>query len=223
MSIKFSEAFMEKIFLSKFKKVSGESFFRSYVRWMIDSKYRTYKRMDLFLKDQIEYIYRQVDNHNKGLAYDANAVQAFNISQELRHSSKDPDDLIVKINNYILKTVKYKTDDANFERDEYWADMLTTLNKKFDDCDGMNGAVYVMARLAGIHPINLYCVLGNTVAGYHFWTLYYSPGLDRVVSVDTTFYPNTKSVSQRGVFKISDGGYSSVDYIFNEEVIWKIN
>jgi len=138
-----------------------------------------------------------------------------------KRQTKSFDQRIIWILKYVHGYVSYANDKAVFDSNEYWATAYETLMKQEDDCDGINGLIYVLARLAGNPAIQLYCCLGNTSAEYHFWDLYYKPAHNKYYAIDGTFYPSFTSIKYRPPFKLSDKRYKKIDFIFNEDVIYK--
>lgn len=194
---------MKKLLNETFKDISKESFFRVWLRWVIDSKYRTQKQVDLFLKEQLSYP----------------SEYMMKLARSLRCDTQD--ETVVNVLKWVTNQVKYKFDKDNFGKTEYWATAEETINRKFDDCDGINGAIYILSRLAGISPLKIWCALGDTSSGYHFWCMYFSTETDHWYSIDGTFYTNFKEISQRIPFCLNKAKYNKICYLFNDEVSYK--
>lgn len=195
-------SFSTKVYLkllTAFSRVS-DNWMVSTVSWLIDSKYRKYKRLDYFLKDQLT-------------APEPNLVE---IAQQF---SKYPYDArIIEVLKYVYGKIKYRLDSANFGMEEYWATAFETYEHGFDDCDGINGLIYVLARLSGIPAFKMFCSIGDTSSGGHFWVNYMSTNTDKMYSIDGTFYPDFRQLDSRQPFEIGNK-YKEVWYMFNDEII----
>jgi len=202
-----SEKFIIKFFNMTLQPET-ESWIRTWLRWWIDSSYRTQKRVDLFLKKQLNTYYPMLEELALSLRI-------------LKKGKLDDDATIVNILKYVTNKVKYVTDKKNFGKVEYWATAEETLEKGKDDCDGINGAIYILARLAGISSLKMYCALGDTTSGYHFWIMYFSTKRDRWFSIDGTFYPNFNELKRRNQFITHPTKYKSLDYMFTEDYCFR--
>lgn len=177
--------------------------------WTIDSKYRKTKRMDRFLRDQLNLVTKD--------------SQIYKLAMSLR---KDNSYLTVyNIEKYVIRNFDYKTDYTNYGASEYWADVDQILGKKADDCDGLNSLIFILCRLAGIPESNIYCVLGDTSVDEdsvldHFWCIFFDSRRSRFVKLDATLYPKVEFISSKKKFKLG-GVYKTADYLFNDGGIWK--
>jgi len=195
--IRLDEKFAIALISAQFKQLKI-NWARSFLSWCIDSKYRKYKRVDAFLNEQL-------------LNPDSTLVETAKKFREL-----PPDQAIIGILKFVYEKVTYIPDLENYQREEYWTSAAQTLERKRDDCDGINGLIYVMARIAGIPNYLLYSVLGETTAGYHYWLWYFSPTLKKGFSIDGTFYPDFRLLSERTPFVVNTSRYLRVDYVFND-------
>lgn len=166
--IQLSEGFAQRLIEAQFNSLEVKGWVRSFMTWLIDSKYRTYKRLDSFLKEQLE-----------------------NPSKELRNCVKDikgqdspnHDELIINILNFVVEKITYQTDEKRYGTEEYWGTSGETL-KGYADCEGFNSLVYLLARACGVPSYLIWCCIGEInvptsgdYIGYntgHFWCLYYS-------------------------------------------------
>ena len=203
MEIKVSDKFAKKLLKTMFEPVDQSSWYKTTVNWITDSKYRNYTRLDSFLQEQI-------DNPNTELLEEAQ-----------RYIGMEYDDIIVAILKDVKARVKYRTDNSNYGMAEYWAQASKTLGKGYGDCDDMNSLVYVLARLAGVPSFMLYCAIGDTNLGGHFWCIYFSPTTGLMYSIDSTFYPDVNPISIRRPFIINDDSYQNIWYLFNEKGVWR--
>ena len=197
----FSEKLFKKLMKIQFKSIDA-NWIKTIYYYLIDNKYRTIKRLDKFLKDQL----KNPDSKLKNLA--------------LSLRKKDTDTTIINILKWVHENIKYTRDIDNFGRTEYWADANLTYSLGKDDCDGMNGLIYILARLAGIGSQCLYCAIGSVIGGGHFWVLYYSTTHNKLVAIDSTYYYNSKQIKTRPLFKLGNK-YKTIWYVFNENSVFK--
>jgi len=186
-----------------FKGVEVKGLIHTAFRYMIDSKYRKKVLISKYLEEQLVNV----------------PADLYIQSRVLR--GKTADQTIVNILKWVRKNYKYKRDKDNYGRLEYWANIRVIWAKKEDDCDGLNTLVYVMARMAGLSSDQLYCMIGDTPVGGHFWLTYWTPKLGKygkVVAIDATYYPNNWSVKNRPAFRYSKKKYQNSWYIFNERI-----
>lgn len=195
---------VEKILIGeqfKFTKING--WFAATYYYMIDRNNRTKKRIDKWLHDQLQSV----------------PLNIWLLAQSLK--GKNNDITIINILKWVRKNIKYKSDKSNWNNVEYWATAEETIDRGFDDCDGMNGLIYILARLAGIGRVQLYCAIGDTSGGGHFWLLYWSTVHDKLVCIDSTYYPSNFSVKNRPKFFLNNK-YQSIWYVFNSGITLKI-
>ena len=220
------EKFIEKLLTETFKDVSNREWhWYSTLYWyIVDSKEITRKRLDSFLKEQI-------DNPDpKVLA----------LAKELRKGTKNFDELIIKILNYVWNNVDYLSDTVNFGKIEYWATAYETLFvKKKGDCDDINGTIHVLMRLACgemktdkeneiVIPLNDYffsnigdVTLPDGTTTGHYWNIYFSPKTGKWYPIDATYYPDFKKIGQgKKTFNLNLP-YMNVWFYFNSSVILK--
>jgi hypothetical protein len=131
------------------------------------------------------------------------------------------DEKIIAILTWVTKNIVYKSDEVQYRKLEFWASAVDTLKTKAGDCEDANLLIYVMARLAGIHQYKLFCRLGYADSEYHCYLSYYSSDLQKMVAIDATYYPEFTPVKKRLPFD-NLTYYKKPDYIFNEEVVFKI-
>ncbi len=198
-----SEKFMNRLMDILFKDITDRKWYITSIIWLIDSKFRRYKRVDKFLAEQV----------NKP---DANILA---IAIALR--GKGVYDTAHRIEEWVYRNFAYKTDSSYYKMIEYWASVKETYKIKSGDCDDLNSMIYVLCRLAGISEEIIYCALGNTTSGYHFYCLMYHTQRRKWVKLDATFHPEIKKIHLKADFK---GKwlkyYNHPDYIFNEERVY---
>lgn len=91
------------------------------------------------------------------------------------------------------------------------------------NCEDQNILVYVLCRLAHIPASNLYCCIGNTYSGLHFWVLFFDSRRGRFVKLDTAFNPQLREIAKKETFEFSaNKDYISIDYLFNELGVWRL-
>ena len=197
----FSKKLLKKLMAIQFKQVHT-NWLQTIYSYMVDSKYRTKKRLDKFLKDQFKNP----------------SPEVIKLAKELR--GQDTDATMINILKWVKKNIKYTLDKDNFGKNEYWANGNLTYSLGKDDCDGMNGLIYYLARLAGIGKQCLYCAIGDVIGGGHFWVVYYSTSQEKLVVIDSTYYYTPKQIKIRQPFKLGEH-YKTIWYLFNEDSIFK--
>lgn len=202
---KMSEKFMIKFLGDTFKPVSDKNWIAKVYYHMIDSKYGTMKKIDLFLK-------HQVDNPHPDLV---------DVAAYLRKKSKTPDELIINTLNYVWKRVTYVPDQKQWNYIEKWSMAYDTWLSKRGDCEDMNSLIYVLARLAGLSDMALWSVIGKTSPGGHYWNLYFSPRKASWYAIDGAYYVDMKPIDIRNPFTFRKTQYQKIWYMFNEQSIFK--
>ena len=198
--IQWSDKFYDKFMNDTYIDV-GDIWYHKYIWWLIDKNYGKVKRLDKFLSDQLK-------NPNKVLVETAKNFQ-----------TGSWDNRIIKILKFVYKDVKYKSDYDVWGNSEYWATAIETLDKGTDDCDGLNALIYILARLAGIPKFTLWCNIGQTAHGGHFWLTYYSDG--NWYAIDSTYYPDTRPINFRPEFKLDVKTYQDIWHVWNEDRVYR--
>lgn len=197
-----SKAYLDKLRDIQMKPLSERGWFSTALLWVIDSKFRTMKYVDNFLQEQI-------DNPSKEIVDMAQALRLNN-----------PYKTVAYIENWVYGHLTYVTDLKAQGMSEKWSTALETFKSRKDDCEGQNGLIYVLCRLAGIPASNLYCCVGDTSGGYHFWVIFFDSERNRFVKLDTTIYPEIKDhIKDKETFKFGTT-YKKIDYLFNETGVW---
>ncbi len=200
-----SKKFIMKFLEDTFKDVSSRGWLKTIYFYMISSKYRTTKRLDYFLKVQVNYPH-------------ADLVDA---AIQLRTQSKSPDDLIINVLKYVNKRVKYVSDQSNFNQIENWAGAYDAWKTREADCDDQNCLIYVLARLAGISDLSLWSAIGTTKARGHYWNVYFSTKTAKWYPIDSTYKVDLRSINTRKQFRFNANDYQSIWFLFNEQAILK--
>lgn len=200
--IEFDPELLKRLVGEQFKVVHKGNWLTSFITWMTDSKYRTYKRLDKYLKEQFDKVTQEM----------------YLMAMSLR--KRTPDETIIAILKWVSENIKYVTDKKQYGYVEKWGDVAETFSKKEADCENQNTLIYILARFAGIPSYVMYCAIGDTSSGGHFWLTYYSTRYRKLVAIDSTFYPNFTKMKYRTKFKL-DNRYQSIWYIFNEKNIFK--
>jgi len=204
--IVFSDSMMVKVLDYYFDAEKMDPrWYKTVAYWCLNSKYRAVKRLDLYLKEQL-------DNPSSGLVTEALALRA---------QYDDPDELVVAMLKLVNERMQYASDNSIWGSDEYWATAKESWEKRWDDCDGQNGLLYHLLRLAGIPAFVLFSVIGDTVDGGHFWVLYYSTKENKLYSLDCTYYSDERSLKDRKAFVLTDQRYKEIWYLFNDLGIWR--
>ena len=192
--------FMDRFVSATFKDISHRGFVRNIFSYIIDSKFRTRMRVDAFLEVQV----REPD------------LDLLAIAQSMREQYPNPDRRIVEILKLVYEKVKYVSDQRSFGRVEYWASAAKTWNRKRDDCDGINALIYVLARLSGISPLQLWSAIGTTTVGGHYWLVYFSFKTDKWCTIDGTYNVDLRPVSLRTPFTLRATRYQKIWAVFND-------
>ena len=202
--MEISKEFTQKFITDTFnlQDTNNRNFVRSFYFWCTDSKLRTTKRLDKFLAEQL-------------INPDPELVKIANLFAK----TEDSDERIIAILKFVNKNVRYEKDVYAYEKNEYWQSASDTWKNKVDDCEGINGLIYVLARLSGISQLQLWSCLGDTSSGYHYYNLYFSFKRDKWFVIDGTYHVDLSPIKDRNMF-ILNKFYQSVDYIFNEDYIF---
>ena len=129
---------------------------------------------------------------------------------------KTPIKAKIRSSSNIGKTTKLVYD-LNVDDPHYFAagDILV------HNCDDQNSLIYLLARYSGISDLQIWSCLGEVKEGYHYWCLYFSFKHDRWFSIDSTYYPDLRELDRRMQFVIDDNDYQRIDFIFNEDMVFK--
>ena len=188
----------------QFKGLKINNWFLATYYYLIDSKYRKKEKLKSYLKRQLKSV----------------STDTYKLARSLR--GKDEEETIINILKWVIKNFRYKNDGDNYNKVEYWADIEEMMLRRTDDCDGMNTVVYVLARLAGIGSSILYAAIGDTGVGGHFWLLFWSTNYDKLVSIDSTYYPSKVCVKNRPKFFLNKYKYQNLWYVFNDKITIRI-
>ena len=132
------------------------------------------------------------------------------------------DRLMIEILRFVKARMLYQNDMSNWGRNEYSASASEVYKKRVDDCDGANMLVHVLARLSGVPRFMLYSAIGQTYHGGHYWLFYYSPMMDKLYAIDSTYFYDPLLIGGgRRAFKFSEKKYQTVWYLFNEDGSYK--
>ena len=201
--MKYSKNFINQLF--DLTDISKRNLIATIYYWIIDSKERTRKRLDSFIKGQL-------DNPHPALVEVAETFRKFETT----------DEAIIAILNYVIDRVQYIRDINNFGKVKYWANAHETWARKRDDCDGINALIYILARLAGFNPMLIWNCIGNTSVGGHYWVVYLSPKTKKWYCIDGTLNIDFRSIEKgRNSFRFNKLGTRSLWFIFNEQGVWK--
>ena len=199
----FSRKFINK-FMNDMHDISDRGWFTTLFWYTIDSKERTRKRIDTFLKEQLDI---------------PSPILVELSRQFLKY--KNPDVRIIEILSFVYRNIRYVRDDRNFGMIEKWATAEETWLKKKDDCDGLNNLIYILARLSGISDLNLWCSIGDTAIEGHFWLEYLSPKTGQWYAIDGTAWVSLQSIPPRPPFILTEKKYQKRWFKFNEQATFK--
>ncbi len=183
-----------------FKDISNRGFFKTWYSYITDSKYRTRVFLHKFLENQIIHPDKELQI----------------IADKFRLDYPKPDKRIIEILKFVHKNVRYVDDRVNFNKIEYWANASETWRRKADDCNGLNGLIWVLARLSGMSPLQLWSAIGTVSIGGHYWLMYFSFKTDKWYSIDGTYYPDKRPINFRPVFQLTNTRYKTIWAIFND-------
>lgn len=178
-------------------------------RWMIDSKYRTLKRLDKFLAEPLQ------------------SPQEPLIDYSLKNlwNGKNEREIVINVLKYVHGRVNYVPDIDQYKRLEYWANPYETWLSQEGDCDDINSLIYHLCRLCGI-PQNLLwnCIGVVNVNGQmvgHYWLVYLDTDYQDLYVIDATYEPDFAEIVHRSPFKLSPIRYMDIWYLWNEDIILK--
>lgn len=191
-----------KLVEKQFEKISP-GWMSTIVLWIIDSKFRTTKRLDAFISDQL------INPHPDLVAL----ASQFN--------NPNHDERIIDILRFVFEHVNYLPDSISYNKNEYWASAIETWNKHTDDCDGFGGLIGILAILSGMTEEEIYFSIGDVKEGGHFWVNYYSFKRDKLYVIDGTYYVDFTPIHNRNVFGLSEDRYKAIWYVFNQSGIYK--
>ncbi len=184
-----------------FKPVSKHWVITMY-SWLTNSKFRIYKRLDKFLREQIE-------------TPDPTVLAKADEFRDIPYDKR-----IIEILKFVHKHMTYTSETNAYKMNEYWATATESLKKRVGDCDDFNSLIHILARLSGIPSFKLYSVLGTTTQAYHYYLVYMAGG--KLYAIDGTFRVNFQPINFRKEFRTTLGKYPSVDYVFNDKYVFKM-
>jgi len=194
--------------LNKYFNSLYPTWYQTFLNYCIDSKFRKYKRLDKFLKDQLD-----------------NPVVMEIVNEEAKNikTYKDSDKQIIAILKYVKSNYAYKHDIANYGITELWANADKIIGKKADDCDGLNSLCYMLARAKGIDQNLLWNAIGDVNGGGHYWLVYMSIGELKpcIYTIDATYWVDFTDIKYRQTFRLTKSKYQTIWYLFNEDHIFK--
>ena len=192
-----SEKFYRKLIGIFNIKLLKEGFIFSKIWWLIDAKYRRKSRLDAHILHQIL----------------APGKLTLELAVKLHKSTRDA--TACNIRNWVIKNIKYKS-----EAEELWKTAEHTIYDGYGDCDDMNNIVVILCRLSGITQYQIYSAIGSMPNGGHFWPMYFSTKIEKMVSLDTCYYANTGTIKSLKPFN-ELSYHKSIWYMFNDEVTIK--
>lgn len=199
IKIELSDKFISKLIHSTFGEKYNISFVQSFVEWFISSKYRQYKRLDKFIKDQ-------VDNPTELVQQIANAFKKY----------KDYDERIIQILRFVRGYTRYVSDLEQYNTEEHWGSANDTLISREGDCDNLNSLIHILGLVSGIPSYLLYSVIGNVPEGGHYWLVYLSPKTGKLYDIDATYYYDSTFIKNRRSAK-----KYKMWYVFNDKSIYR--
>lgn len=118
------------------------------------------------------------------------------------HDSNDTK--MYKIEQWVIKNIRYQSDEKTYGRGEFWAYPTMTLSKRLGDCEDGAFLMHSLALHAGI-PVNRLRTYGGLVwadnfgvtTGGHAWTAYQRESDDKWIIVDWCYWPTDVPLSER--------------------------
>lgn len=190
------------------------------VHYIIDRRYRKSVHLVSWLKKQVED-----DSFEFTEAIRTLIPKSKNIDVQMRH-----------IQAWIIRNIKYTTDEKAWDVNEYWQTAKETLELRTGDCEDMHVLFYVLARKLGISSSRLMLFAGTVKLGAgartggHCWLGYRAFNYPiNWVFLDTCYYATTATVKHRPKYFVKgqkihsphDTNYQNIWFAFNEETSFK--
>lgn len=112
-----------------------------------------------------------------------------------------------KITSWVIKNIKYLSDEENYGVGELWAPPVVTLSKQLGDCEDGAFLIHSLALNAGVPADRLRTYGGEVKTGIgamstgavagHGWTAYKRETDNEWVVVDFSYYPSHELISTR--------------------------
>ena len=217
---KVSKAFAKRYpDIFKFKM---DGLIKTFVYYMIDSKYRKSVELMKWIKPQKdnEYVLRAAAEIPDKTNYDEQMLECW---------------------KWVYNNIKYIGDTAHWGYSEKWSKVEETLEIKKGDCEDMHNLLYCLCRAKGI-PANRMLIWAGSVkarktapTGGHCSLLYYPEQYPmNPCFMDVCYYPNQKKIKDRNLFTLIDkdliewmkgnnkwgriwSSYKKTWFIFNED------
>ena len=207
-----------KVYFKQIKEINQDSFYSTYIRWLVDSKYYKYEGLTNYLNRNLNNCFNQITDGYK---------EIYDTAEKLFKQSKNYNVFIISALRYVHGRFKYGTDFGVHKRAELWEDWDIAWNNKIADCETQNSIVFGMAYLVGLNRLTntISCVLGDTSLDEdkdidHFYLLYYDPKSNQLYPIDSTYWYDGTAIKYRKPFEL--GRYDKISYVFNEDNIWKL-
>lgn len=207
--------------LATFLKIKPTGVIESFVRWVIDSKFRTTLSLTEYLNENLK---RCINGDSKEY------IEIRDKAHQLRMECKNWNEFVVHVLRYVHGRFKYTSDQSLFGMAEKWEDWDIAWKNKQGDCETQNSIIFGMCYIAGMNKyINtLFCVIGDTGLDEddkpdHFYLMYYDVNSEGMYVIDSTAYYNGSEIENRAPYnsEITDK-YGKIYYIFNEDDIFTL-
>jgi len=186
-------------------KELNHNIIQQYYYFIVDTKYRKMKRLDRYLADCLKYTQEPL------------------INVALSYYNKIPDRAVTAIADEVHSHNQYATDLKIHGMIDKWEDINQAWELGQSDCETANSTIYTICRHAGIPSYLLWCCIGDTGVGGHFWLLYLSPKTGKFYAIDSTAWYDSTGIYKRKEFEFGKGkNYEKIWYIFNETTCFKM-
>ena len=142
------------------------------------------------------------ENYERYLQYPNSTIRSLALSIVDPHDSND--EKMYKIEQWIIKNIKYQSDEKTYGQGELWAYPTMTLSKLVGDCEDGAFLMHSLALHADI-PADKLRTYGGLVwadewglsTGGHAWTAYQRESDNEWIIADWCYWPTTEALSDR--------------------------
>lgn len=150
-----------------------------------------------------------------------------NIIKSLKMANMTDNQKALACLKWIITNFPYKSDNANYNKSEFWCMPFESLSKQSGDCE--DGAI-LLANLLIIAGVPNWKIRVN--CGYvfepiskkqvgHAYLTFFDEDNEKWVIVDWCYYPNLKKINSREEYK-KETMYQDIWFSFNNENSWAI-
>ena len=143
------------------------------------------------------------------------------LAKEITKNCKNDDEKALAIFEYTVKNVKYVPDINNYFKRDFWASPDETYWRKKGDCEDMAIFQMKLMQLVGIPAFRRKIVVGDTIYGYHAYTIYLRELENSWFTLDGAMMPEFSFNAWYSDIPHRLGDiYTTIDFTFNEEYCW---